>query len=128
MQLALAYSPSHAGEDLWQLQIRWVRAAVDLLGHKHVAGELDIAPSQLTDALLEREWKEVKARWIAKLLLMVPAGMRREWFAIECPAAGFEVPLPVKTRTAEERLAELEQLLAERLGNVGVQLLAEVRR
>lgn len=32
-------------------------------------GELDVSPSQLTDALLERERKEVKARWVATLWL-----------------------------------------------------------
>jgi hypothetical protein len=128
MQLALTYSAAHAGEDLWQRQLRWLRQAVDLLGHKHVAAELDVAPSQLTDALLERERKDIKARWVAKVLLMVPESMRREWFAIECPTAGFEIPQPQKTRTAEERLAEIERQLMDRFGDAGRAFLAEVRR
>jgi len=128
VQLALTYSPAHAGEDLWQRQLAWIRRAVDLLGHKHVAGELDIAPSQLTDALLERERKEVKGRWVAILLLMAPESMRREWFAITCPVAGFEPPQPARVRTAEERLAEIERRLADRFGDAGRQFLDEVRR
>lgn len=128
MQLALTYSAAHAGEDLWQRQLVWLRRAVDLLGHKHVAGELDCAPSQLTDALLERERKEIKGRWIATLLLMVPEAMRREWFSLTCGAAGFEAPQPIKTRTAEERLADIERALADRFGDAGRQFLAEVRR
>jgi len=128
MQLALTYSPAHAGRDLWQRQLAWVRRAVDVLGHKHVAGELDIAPSTLTDALLERERKSVKAEWIATLLLMVGEAMRREWFSITCPSVGFEPPQPVKTRSAEERLAEIERRLADRFGDAGREFLQEVPR
>lgn len=128
MQLALTYSAAHAGEDLWQRQLRWLRQAVDLLGHKVVAAELDVAPSQLTDALLERERKDVKARWVAQVLMMVPESMRREWHALTCGATGFEPPQPIKTRTAEERLADIEKQLADRFGDAGRAFLSEVRR
>jgi hypothetical protein len=128
MQLALSYNAAHAGAEIWQRQIVWLRRVVDVLGHKFVAGELDISPSTLTDALLERERKSVKGEWIAKLLHMADEGLRRDWFAIVCPAVGFEVPEPVKTRTAEERLADLERVITERLGSLGEQLLREVKR
>jgi hypothetical protein len=128
MQLALSYSAAHAGADDWQNQLTWLRRVVDVLGHKHVAAELDIAPSTLTDALLERERKSIKGEWIAKLLHMADEGLRRDWFAMVCPSLGFEVPQPTKTRTAEERLADLERQIADRFGRAGEQLLSEVRR
>lgn len=129
MQLALTYGAAHAGDDLWQRQIVWLRRAVDLLGHKFVAGELDVAPSQLTDALLERERKDVKARWVAVLLLLVPEAMRREWHAIGLDASGYEPEIKLKRqRSAEEALADIERRIAERFGEAGRMLLAEVRR
>lgn len=129
MQLALAYSPAHAGEDLWQLQLRWLRRAVDLLGHKTVAAELDCAPSQLTDALLERERKDIKARWVAVIVNMVPESLRREWHQIALDGTGYEPEVKLKrSRTAEEALADMERKIAERFGDAGKAFLAEVRR
>lgn len=128
MQLDLAYNAAHLGAELWQRKLVWIRRVVDVLGHKFVAGELDIAPSHLTDALLERERKSVKGEWIDKLLMLADEGLRRDWLAIVCSALGFEMPAPIRTRTAEERLADLERVITERLGPVGEQLLREVKR
>lgn len=128
MQLALTYGAAHVGADVWQAELGWLRRVVDVLGHKHVAGELDIAPSTLTDALLERERKSIKGEWIAKLLQLCGEPMRREWLSIMCPAIGFEIPEPVKTRTPEQRLAELERRITEKFGDAGKQFLTEVPR
>ena len=110
MQLALAYDPAHAGADDWSEVLAWVRRAVDVLGHKEVAYKLDIAPSQLTDALLERERKDVKAKWIATIRRMCPESLKREYLEIVARQDGYEVNRR-KTRTPEEELREMRELL-----------------
>ncbi len=126
MQLALSYGPANAGGEDWQVELAWARRVVDVLGHKHVAGELDIAPSTLTDALLERERKAIKAEWIAKLRRMAPPEMRREYLMLVCPALGYEVPQPKRALTDAEWRLEAKRLLKEKLGDLGEKLLAEI--
>lgn len=103
MQLALAYDPVHVGGDVWTAELAWLRRAVDALGHKHVAAEIDIAPSHLTDALLERERKAMKGEWIAKIRQMVDDGARLEWLRLVARPLGYE-PERIKTLDAESEL------------------------
>lgn len=110
MQLALSYDPAHAGSDDWALELAWLRRAVDVIGHKDLAYKLDIAPSQLTDALLERERKDVKAKWLKTILRMVPEAMRQEYFGLLAGQHGYVVTR-VKLRTPEEELREMRELL-----------------
>lgn len=110
MQLALNYDAAHAGADDWAEILAWFRRAVDVLGHKEVAYKLDIAPSQLTDALLERERKDVKAKWFRTVLRMCSDPMRQEYLDIEARQLGYEVK-PLKKRTPEEELREMRELL-----------------
>jgi hypothetical protein len=97
MQLALAYSPTHAGAEDWDRELAWLRRVVDVLGHKFVAGELDVAPSNLTDALLERERKDVKAKWVRAIVRMAPEEMRNEWVRMTTDSLGYEMPERKKT-------------------------------
>jgi hypothetical protein len=110
MQLALNYDAAHAGADDWTEVLAWFRRAVDVLGHKEVAYKLDIAPSQLTDALLERERKDVKAKWFRTVLRMCSESMRREYLDIEARQLGYEVK-PLKKRTPEQELRDMRELL-----------------
>lgn len=126
MQLAISYVPRER-EDLWTQQRRWVRNAVDLLGHKFVAAELDIGPSQLTDALLERERKDIKARWIVKLLELVPEPLKREWHRIALDATGYEPDVKLKqVKSSDEILNDVGDKIGERFGEAGRQFWAEV--
>jgi hypothetical protein len=111
MQLALTYDAAHAGADDWAVELAWLRRAVDVIGHKEVAFKLDIAPSQLTDALLERERKDVKAKWVATILRMVPEEMRAEYMRIVSNAHGYETPKKRKALTPEQELREMRALL-----------------
>jgi hypothetical protein len=111
MQLALAYSPTHAGAEDWDRELAWLRRVVDVLGHKFVAGELDEAPSNLTDALLERERKDVKAKWVRAIVRMAPEEMRNEWVRMTTDSLGYEMPERKKTMTAEEELRAVRALL-----------------
>src|SRR5688572_29596796 len=112
MQLALNYDAAHVGADLWAQKLAWLRRAVDVLGHKEVAFKLDVAPSNLTDALLERERKDVKAKWFDVVLAMdLPSEMRAEYVRLTCDACGYEMPERKRTKTAEEELRETRELL-----------------
>lgn len=113
MQLALSYSPMHAGAEDWERELAWLRRVVDVLGHKFVAGELDIAPSQLTDALLERERKDVKAKWVRAIVRMAPEEMRTEWVRMTTDALGFEMPKRKQTKTPEQLNREREEWMAK---------------
>lgn len=70
MPLALGAVSESASD--WDLVLAWFRRAIDVIGHKEVAYRLDIAPSNLSDAINERERKDVKGRWIATVLRMAP--------------------------------------------------------
>jgi hypothetical protein len=111
MQLALAYDAAHAGADDWSLMLAWLRRAVDVIGHKEVAYKLDIAPSQLTDALLERERKDVKAKWLPTVARMAPEEMRTEYVRLVNTSLGYEVPKRARLRTPEEELRDMRELL-----------------
>ncbi len=113
-QLALVYDASHAGADAWQERLAWLRRAVDIIGHKEVAYRLDVQPSQLTDALLERERKDVKAKWFDVVLRMVSHEMRAEYLRLLCVSLGFDAPKAKKKMTAEERERERTRWLKER--------------
>lgn len=113
MQLALVYDAAHAGDDQWRVELAWIRRAVDVIGHKEVAYKLDVQPSQLTDALLERERKDVKAKWIPTLLRMVPEEMRQEYLRLVCTPLGYEAPKKIKPRTHEEENREMRELLKQ---------------
>lgn len=110
-----AYDAAHAGADQWALELAWLRRAVDVLGHKEVAYKLDVQPSQLTDALLERERKDIKAKWFATVLRMpgLPEEMRAEWLRLACESLGYEAPKRKRTMTPEEELRELRRVLKE---------------
>jgi hypothetical protein len=114
MQLALTYAPAHAGADDWQEMLAWIRRAVDVVGHKEVAYQLDVQPSQLTDALNERERKDVKAKWIPVLLRLVPESLEREFFVLLAQQHSYEEPKKRKPRTPDEELREMRRLLAEK--------------
>lgn len=113
MQLALTYDAAHQGAEDWQLELGWCRRAVEVLGHKFVAGELDIAPSTLTDALLERERKSFKGEWIAKLRRLVSESMLEEYFRLVSRPHGFECRR-VPTMTPEQELKLLREHLERR--------------
>lgn len=71
-QLALGYRPQFLGGEAWQRQLEALRAAVQHLGRKEVAFELDISGSALSDALNERESKRWAAEWthVVKAMLV----------------------------------------------------------
>ncbi len=111
-QLAIAWDAAHVGAERWAKKLAWLRRAVDVLGHKEVAFTLDIKPSNLTDALLERERKDVKARWFEVVLAMdLPDEMIAEYLRIENQALGYETPKRIRNKTSAEELREMREAL-----------------
>lgn len=127
MQLALTYDPASEGGSVWKDELAWLRRAVDVLGHKHVAAELDIAPSTLTDALLERERKSIKGEWIAKIRHMCSDGLRQEWLRIVAKPLGYEVER-MATMTPEEELRRMRELMQREAPMLLKALDKEIRR
>ncbi len=111
MQLALVYDAAHVGATDWDAELGWFRRAVDILGHKEVAYKLDVQPSNLTDALHERERKDVKGKWISVVRRMVPDEMRAEYLRFLSSSFGYEMPKRVRTRTSAEELREMRDAL-----------------
>lgn len=112
MQLALTYDAAHVGASDWDEELGWFRRSVDVIGHKEVAYKLDIAPSNLTDALNERERKNVHARWFPVVLRMSAPIAVEEYMRMLCDRYGFERPARIKVRTPEEELVATRAALA----------------
>lgn len=111
MQLALSYDAATVGAADWDAELGWFRRAVDVVGHKEVAYKLDVQPSNLTDALHERERKDVKGKWISTVRRMVPEDMRAEYLRLVSTQLGYETPKRIKPMTAEEENRAMRDLL-----------------
>jgi hypothetical protein len=113
-QLALVYDAAHEGAVEWDRQLSWLRRAVDVLGHKEVAYTLDVKPSNLSDALADRDRKVVKPAWFCKVLRMgLPEEMIAEYLRIVCNGLGYETPKRIRTKTSAEELRIREAWLKQ---------------
>lgn len=110
MQLALVYDAASVGAGDWSELVTWFRRAVEVVGEKEVAFRLDIKPSNLTDALLERERKDIKFKWACTILRMCPESLVREFIEIIGRQHGYVVARQ-RVRTPEEELRETRELL-----------------
>lgn len=91
-QLSLTYDASVVGAGDWDAELGWFRRAVEVVGEKEVAYRLDIGPSQLSDAVRERERKNVHGRWISVVRHMVTDAMLAEYLGLICTRHGYETP------------------------------------
>lgn len=71
-QLAIEYSGDYAAEDGWRSVRRAFAEVVEAMTAKAVCDRLDISPSQLSDALAERDRKRVAGEWIVRLIVLAP--------------------------------------------------------
>jgi len=111
MQLALVYDAAVVGAADWDAELRWFRRAVDVIGHKEVAYRLDVQPSNLTDALMERERKDVKGKWISTVRRMVTPSLLDEYMGLLSSMHSFEEPKRKKPMTAEQENRVVRELL-----------------
>lgn len=78
---------------------------------KEVAFKLDIAPSNLSDALNERERKDVKGKWISTVRRMCSPVQIDEYVKLLCAQHDYEVPARRKAITPEQELRAVRALL-----------------
>lgn len=101
-QLDLRYRPATIGREAYLAQLEAIRAAVQHLGHKDVAYELDIAGSYLSDALNERDRKRWASEWTLVVLAMLE--QRRDGVADEIARRILEPAAALSTYVLEDRV------------------------
>lgn len=132
-QLALGYSPSYAGGELWNQRLEILRLVVKHLSLKEVAFALDVGSTFISDALLERDRKRWAAEWndVVKQMLL----QRRDETSLDlyrqlCELDVYSGPFAIiasEELTAEQEAAELRrQLIA--LGDKGRAAASKVPR
>jgi hypothetical protein len=82
-----------------------IRIAVDRLTLKEAATICGTQPSQLSDALNERDRKSVKAEWLTALIVAAPEAIRRELVAAINRVGGYKPPEQLRELTPAEELA-----------------------
>lgn len=108
--------------------LRTVSDVVSAIGLLQAAGACDCRKSELHDALEpSREDRYMRTEW---LLAILDAASREQRQAIVDALTMWVglVAVPVKVKTPEERLAELEQKVATQFGPAGAALVEELRR
>lgn len=99
---------------LWDEDRRLLRRMAEAIGLKEVAFALDVAPSQLSHALDERE-RNLPARWVAYLVATAPAELADEYVRRLARLRGLDV-VEAQKLSPEDELAALKAALAEELG------------
>lgn len=132
-QLALGYSPSYVGAEVWRQRLEILRLAVNHLGLKEVAFILDVSGSTLSDATNERDRKRWAGEWLdtAKAMLLqrddeIAADLYRQLCELDI-AGGPYALVETDRLTLEQEAAELRRAL-HRLGDRGKAEAAKVPR
>jgi len=112
-QMPLPLDRSSGVEAAWDIVLKMIRAEIDARGGlKTVAGDLDVAPSQLSHSLNERDGHNFYARWLIDLLMKSKTDDLSAFFAM---LRGRKLA-PQKELTPEQKLARLEEAMAAELG------------
>lgn len=132
-QLALSFPAEYVGKLAWERQLEAIRTAVKHLGPKEVAFTLDVAATQLHDALNERDRKHWYAHWthVLKAMLLAKqdetsAEILRAITEEDVNTAGFAL-IESEPISAEEEAAALKRELAK-FGDAGKQAIDRVKR
>jgi hypothetical protein len=135
-QLAIPLPADYSGNEKWLRKLDVIRAAVQHLNPKEVAFALDVAHTQLSDAIHGRERKVWHASWshIVKDMLLerrdrgdeYAGKMLRQILEIEIEGYGFELEESEEI-TMEDENASLRRELAQ-FGEAGRIAASRVRR
>lgn len=132
-QLSIGFKPSYAGGEAWQAQLIVLRTAVEHLGRKEVAFELDVNGSTLSDAMNERDRKRWAAEWthvVKAMLAMRHDDISRDLLRKIVEADTANTPLTVDEQTVltpeEMNLAYERELRA--LGDSGKAAIDRIKR
>lgn len=102
-----------------------VRSAIERLTLKECASLFDASPSNISDALAERDRKRPALEWLVALLVAAPHATKLELLTALCNVAGYMPPERKRVLTAEERHEKYRAAVAKRLA-AGV--LADIER
>jgi hypothetical protein len=132
-QLALAYPASYVGGEVWRQRIEVLRSAVNHLGLKEVAYTLDVAGSQLSDSLNERDRKRWAGEWLDVLKAMlvnkrdeIATDLLRRLLELDVQGTGFAL-VEDEPLSPEQEAAELRRELAK-FGDAGKAAVERVKK
>ena len=120
-QLDLAFFESTDHAKAWAYMLQLARAVVDEVGLKQVAFDLDMAPSQLSHCLNERERHNLPAKAVPYLVMKAKTNDLVAFLAI---LRGLQVKPRVEL-SPQEKLDRLLAKLGEQLGPDVLQLLVD---
>jgi hypothetical protein len=98
--------------------------AVAVITPKELCWRLKITPQYLSDAFAERDRKGVKASWIPVIIALAPDPARAAILRALAAPVGYDVQRR-RELTPEEKLARVQERIAQRFGQAGLEFLAE---
>jgi hypothetical protein len=115
------YAPSAKQQNaragaVWEEEILpVVRSAIERLTLKECASLFDASPSNISDALSERDRKRPAMEWLVALLVAAPHAVKLELLAALCDVAGYMAPERKRVLSPEEKLEKYRGAVAKRL-------------
>lgn len=126
-QESLDFGRVHRVDAAYQRLLRVVNDVVESIGLIVAAGACDARRSELADALAMRDHRYLRVEWLMAICdVATPEGRTRIAEAM-VGWMGMRVEVQRKLKP-EEKLAALEERIAKRFGQAGVELLEESRR
>lgn len=110
-------------DDAWERIKRLIEHIVTLRSRKTVSYELDVQPTQLSDALNPATGKQLQMRWLPTLARLCPPELRSEFRDALLALVDDEDPLD-----PEEELEQLKSDVLSELGHYGAQLVERAKR
>lgn len=126
MQLALAALGGPAANTEWAALHQALIEAIAIITPKEICWRLGIKEQYLSDALLERDRKSIKAQWIPIILAMAPDASRRAILEVLSRPCGYDVSRR-RELTAEEKLQRALDRIKQEFGKAGHELAEELR-
>jgi hypothetical protein len=118
-----------AGAEVSDAQVRFANMAaravvdrvVDRIGLKVAAAAADLSPSHLRQAIDQREGRNLDLQHHLAIMRFATDGERAEWLDAIGHLFGRK-SAPIAPRTAEEKLAALEEKVQRRFGAAGAEI------
>lgn len=111
-QIEMSLFARDQGARAWDSVLAAVKVAVDQLTLKEAAFLLDTSPSQLSDALAERDRKSVRAEWLVTLLVGTPPKVRDAIMGELARVSGYKKPERAEKLTDKRRAEILTRAIA----------------
>jgi hypothetical protein len=127
MQLAFGALGVTQANDEWSGLKNALIQAIAVITPKELCWRLGIKATYLSDAIEGRDRKTLKAEWIPVILAMAPDSARAAILRELASPIGFDV-VKRETLTVEQKLARLEQRVANEYGPSGARIVEENRR